>query len=270
MKKDILLIGDTVSACRVALSAMEPVLSHSGFTVSCLPTAIVSNTFGYKKVAQVSTGDYVAKSLAAWQEMGFVFDSIYVGYITDPGRAAAVADYCSLAAAKGTRIFHDPIMGEDGHLYYGMNSDTAALHKAIVPHTTHSVPSWTEAAFLTGRDFTQHPTEEQLWQTAADLQAMGAENVVITSCILDGADFTACLDAAGEKALLPCDHIPVKVAGTGDLFAAFYMARVLSGDAVAAAARKAMDSVRTLVQLSENDADTMRGVHLAQHLPEIK
>ena len=108
MKKDVLLIGDTVSACRVALSAMEPVLSFYGHTVSTLPTAIVSNTFGYRKVAQVSTGDYVGKSLAAWDEMGFDFDCIYVGYITDAAQACAVAEYCRRAAEKGVVVVHDP------------------------------------------------------------------------------------------------------------------------------------------------------------------
>ena len=266
MTKNILLIGDTVSACRVALSAMEPVLSHYGYTASLLPTAIVSNTFGYKKVAQVSTGDYVEKSLSAWDDMGWDFYCIYVGYITDPAQVSAVAKYCAKAAEKGTLIFHDPIMGEEGHLYYGMDENIAGLHKKILSHTSHIMPSWTEAAFLTGRDYTQHPTADDLWQTAEDLQTMGAANVVITSSIVDGTDYTACLDANGEKSLLACDYIPVKVAGTGDLFAAFYMAEVLSGGTVAQSARVAMDRVRALVDLSKNDDDTLRGVHLAQHL----
>jgi sugar/nucleoside kinase (ribokinase family) len=149
---------------------------------------------------------------------------------------------------------------------YGMDENIAGLHKKILSHTSHIMPSWTEAAFLTGRDYTQHPTADDLWQTAEDLQTMGAANVVITSSIVDGTDYTACLDANGEKSLLACDHIPVKVAGTGDLFAAFYMAEVLSGGTVAQSARVAMDRVRALVDLSKNDDDTLRGVHLAQHL----
>ena len=270
MTKNILLIGDTVSACRVALSAMEPVLSHYGYTASLLPTAIVSNTFGYKKVAQVSTGDYVEKSLSAWDDMGWDFYCIYVGYITDPAQASAVAKYCAKAAEKGTLIFHDPIMGEEGHLYYGMDENIAGLHKKILSHTSHIMPSWTEAAFLTGRDYTKSPAADDIWNAVKDLQKMGAKNVVITSCMMENGDYTACFDiSTGEKSLMPCDHIPVKVAGTGDLFSAFYIAEIISGKSVAASARTAMDKVRTLVDLSKNDNDTLRGVHLSRHLKHI-
>ena len=270
MTKNILLIGDTVSACRVALSAMEPVLSFYGFTVSTLPTAIVSNTFGYRKVAQVSTGDYVQETLAAWQEMGFEFDSIYAGYITDPQQAQAVADYCESAAAKSTLIFHDPVMGEDGHLYYGMDENTAALHKKIIPHTSYIMPSYTEAAFLAGKDYTAKPSEKDIWDTAQQLKQLGAKNIVMTSCLTEKGDLTACTDADGKQALLVCDHIPVKVAGTGDLFSAFFMAEILSGVPLQTAVRNSMDSVRRLVELSATDSDTLRGVHLARHLPALK
>ena len=49
MYNKILLIGDMVSACKVALSAMVPVIGAKKHSVYTLPTAIVSNTFGYKK-----------------------------------------------------------------------------------------------------------------------------------------------------------------------------------------------------------------------------
>ena len=140
MKNNILLIGDTVSACRVALSAMEPVLLKKGCSVYTLPTAIVSNTFGYRKVAQVSTGSYVADSLAAWEEMGFDFDNIYVGYVTDKAQADAIENYCRIKSAQGKKIFLDPIMGEDCHLYYGMGEENAEFHRQITAVAHYIMP----------------------------------------------------------------------------------------------------------------------------------
>ena len=166
MYNKILLIGDTVSACKVALSAMVPVIGAKGHSVYTLPTEIVSNTFGYKKVAQISTGDYVEKTIAAWEELGFSFDAVFVGYVTDKNQAQAIFDYCKKLKEKGAVIFHDPIMGEKCHLYWGIGEEVAEIHKQLLPLTDYTFPSWTEAAYLAGRDFSDdHTTKEEIFKS---------------------------------------------------------------------------------------------------------
>lgn len=262
MSNSILLIGDTVSACRVALSAMEPVLTKCGYNVSTLPTAIVSNTFGYKKTAQVSTGDYVNKSLRVWEEMSFDFDAVYVGYITDPLQAAAVTDFCKKKSRRGKTVFLDTIMGEDFHLYYGMGEETAEIYRKILSYADYIMPSWTEAAFLAGYDHTKRPSDRQeVYKVAEKLRKMGVKNIVITSCLVDGGDYCVAFnEKTGEYGFHLCDCIPVKVAGTGDLFAAFFMADILSQKDINTAVRNAMDKVRRLVLKNKDNPDTMRGV----------
>ena len=44
---NVLLINDMCGFGKVALSAMMPVLSHMGFRLHNLPTALVSNTLNY-------------------------------------------------------------------------------------------------------------------------------------------------------------------------------------------------------------------------------
>ena len=267
----VLLIGDMVSACRVALSAMAPVLTAKGHSVSVLPTAIVSNTFGYKKVAQVSTGDYVEKSLNAWEELGFEFDAVYVGYVTEKAQAAAVIEWCRKQKEKGVLIFHDPIMGEDGHLYYGMNEEIAAYHKEILSFADYMMPSYTEAAFLTGRDYSKEDVPvENIMGTMADLRAMGADNIVLTSCLSDGQWCCACCDSGADlKFLLPYDFVDKKVGGTGDVFSALFMTAVLNGENFGNAVKYAMDAVRRLIVSSIDDKDTLRGVELEKYLDKI-
>lgn len=268
MNKSILLIGDTVSACRVALSAMEPVLLAEGFAVSTLPTAIVSSTFGYKNVAQVSTGDYVAQSLSAFEKDGIDFDSIYVGYVTEKSQADAVADYCRKKSRQGKKIFIDTIMGEEGKLYYGMGEQNRQLYSQLLPFADYALPSYTEAAFIAGKDFTQHPeNREEVEKVARYLAELGCRNVIITSCIINGADCTAAYDAGtGKCSFLPCDHIPVKLAGTGDLFAAIFIAEILKGADITSATRTAMDKVREIVAENAGNPDTMRGMAAEKYL----
>ena len=271
MYNKILLIGDMVSACKVALSAMVPVLAHKKHSVYTLPTAIVSNTFGYKRVAQVSTGDYVKNSIAAWKELGFEYDAVFVGYVTDKDQARAIIDYCKELKEKGVKIFHDPIMGEKCHLYWGIGDEVAEIHKELLPLTDYTFPSWTEAAYLTGRDFSNdNSTEEEIFAIIDDLVKMGAKNIAISSCIADGKDCIAIYDhSKGTKQLLAYERIPVKIGGTGDVFSAMIMADVLNDIDFSAAVHDTVNSIYTMINLEKEKEEKLRGLDLEKVLTMI-
>ncbi len=266
MYNKILLIGDTVSACKVALSAMVPVIGAKGHSVYTLPTAIVSNTFGYKKVAQVSTGDYVAESIAAWEELGFEFDAVFVGYVTDKNQAKAIIDYCKKSKDKGVKIFHDPVMGEKCHLYWGIGEEVADIHKELLPLTDCTFPSWTEAACLTGRDFSDdNVTKEDIFLLIDDLIAMGCSNMAISSCIADGKHCVAVYDGK-EKQLIPYERIPVKIGGTGDVFSAMIIAEIMNGQNLVSAVRYTTAKIHAMISLEKDKEEKLRGLDLERHL----
>ena len=77
----LLLINDMCGYGKVALSAMLPVLSHMGYRIHNLPTALVSDTLNYPKFYIHDTTEYVRQSLAIWEELGFEFDAISTGFI---------------------------------------------------------------------------------------------------------------------------------------------------------------------------------------------
>ena len=271
MYNKILLIGDMVSACKVALSAMVPVLAHKKHSVYTLPTAIVSNTFGYKKVTQVSTGDYVKNSIDAWKELGFEYDAVFVGYVTDQDQAKAIIDYCKELKEKGVKIFHDPIMGEKCHLYWGIGDEVADIHKELLPLTDYTFPSWTEAAYLTGRDFSDdNSNKEEIFAIIDDLIAMGAKNVAISSCIADGKDCIAIFDhKKGTKQLLPYERIPVKIGGTGDVFSAMIMADVMNGIDFTAAVQNTVNGIYAMINIEKDKEEKLRGLELERVLWQI-
>lgn len=271
MYNKILLIGDMVSACKVALSAMVPVLAHKKHSVYTLPTAIVSNTFGYKKVAQISTGDYVKNSIDAWKELGFEYDAVFVGYVTDKDQARAIIDYCNVLKEKDVKIFHDPIMGEKCHLYWGIGDEVAEIHKELLPLTDYTFPSWTEAAYLTGRDFSNdNSTEEEIFAIIDDLVKMGAKNIAISSCVADGKDCITIYDhSKGTKQLLAYERIPVKIGGTGDVFSAMIMADVLNDIDFSAAVHDTVNSIYTMINLEKDKEEKLRGLDLEKVLTMI-
>ena len=266
MYNKILLIGDMVSACKVALSAMVPVIGAKGHSVYTLPTEIVSNTFGYKKVTQVSTGDYVEKTIAAWEELNFKFDAVFVGYVTDKNQARAIINYCKKLKSQGVKIFHDPIMGEKCHLYWGIGEEVAEIHKEILPLTDYTFPSWTEAAYFTGRDFSDdHTTKEEIFALMDDMIKLGADKMAISSCIVDSKDCIAVYDGR-EKCLIPYERIPVKIGGTGDVFSAMIIADIMNGFELKAAVQSTVRRIYDMISLEKDKEEKLRGLDLERLL----
>ena len=107
----LLLINDMCGYGKVALSAMLPVLSHMGYRIHNLPTALVSDTLNYPKFYIHDTTEYVRQSLAIWEELGFEFDAISTGFIvTEEGLLAkrvadeALVTRLALVRERGRRL----------------------------------------------------------------------------------------------------------------------------------------------------------------------
>ena len=123
----LLLINDMCGYGKVALSAMLPVLSHMGYRIHNLPTALVSDTLNYPKFYIHDTTEYVRQSLAIWEELGFEFDAISTGFIVTEEETRIISDFCHRRAQKGTKVFVDPIMGDNGKLYAGYSNYTLRI-----------------------------------------------------------------------------------------------------------------------------------------------
>ncbi|MCF0199755.1 MAG: phosphomethylpyrimidine kinase, partial [Bacteroidaceae bacterium] len=88
MTKKILLVGDLVGYGRLAISAQASVLTPKGYSVAYLPTALVSNNFCYQQYAMLDTTEYMRQSIATWQQLGFNFDVVSIGFIASDEQAA--------------------------------------------------------------------------------------------------------------------------------------------------------------------------------------
>lgn len=119
----ILLINDMAGYGKVALSAMIPVLSHLKYEIFNLPTALVSNTLDYGRFDILDTSEYMQHTLQIWEEFLFSFDAICAGFIVLEKQSTLVYKYCKEQQKKGTLIFVDPIMGDDGERYNGISDE---------------------------------------------------------------------------------------------------------------------------------------------------
>ena len=260
---NVLLINDMCGFGKVALSAMMPVLSHMGFRLHNLPTALVSNTLNYPDFFIHDTTDYVKKTLPIWDELGFTFDAVSTGFIVTEEEARIIAEFCERQAAKGVRVFVDPIMGDNGSLYAGVPESTIALMRRLVAQANIAMPNYTEACLLTGTpiDMKAGLTAEGATALVDAMRGLGAKSVVITSTKVDNINAVVGYDAeSGEYFTIPFDEVPVYFPGTGDIFSSVLLGRVLKGYTLRDATKNAMDVVRELIVRNADQEDKPRGI----------
>ena len=260
---NVLLINDMCGFGKVALSAMMPVLSHMGFRLHNLPTALVSNTLNYPDFFIHDTTDYVKKTLPIWDELGFTFDAVSTGFIVTEEEARIIAEFCERQAAKGVRVFVDPIMGDTGSLYAGVPESTIALMRRLVAQAHIAMPNYTEACLLTGTpiDMEGGLTAEGATALVDAMRGLGAKSVVITSTKVDNINAVVGYDAeSGEYFTIPFDEVPVYFPGTGDIFSSVLLGRVLKGYTLRDATKNAMDVVRELIVRNADQEDKPRGI----------
>lgn len=277
MSSKVLLINDLAGYGKVALSAMIPILSHMRYEVCSLPTALVSNTLDYGKFEILETTDYMKNTLRVWEELDFRFDAVSTGFIVSQPQTELVLDFCRAQRVKGTRIFTDPIMGDEGRLYNGVGAETVALMRQLIGAADYIVPNYTEAAYLADVPYNRGgSTREELYALTDTLHGMGAGSVLITSArmLVDGGwcpiPCVAGYDAVTEQHfILPFEELPVRFPGTGDIFSAVLMGHILNGDTLKAAAQAAMQTVSRMLAKNADNQDKYKGIPLEVCLEDV-
>ncbi len=266
----LLLINDMCGYGKVALSAMLPVLSHMGYRIHNLPTALVSDTLNYPKFYIHDTTEYVRQSLAIWEELGFEFDAISTGFIVTEEETRIISDFCHRRAAKGTKVFVDPIMGDNGRLYAGVPESTIGLMRDLVACADYTVPNYTEACLLTDTPMREGITAEEAHALVDAVRELGAKSVVVTSANVDGKSAVIGYDhVAGEHFSIPFELIPVYFPGTGDTFSSVLLGRVMAGWTLQRATADAMRVVSELIARNASQQDKSAGLPIEACLDVI-
>ena len=270
MNKQILLINDMAGYGKVALSAMIPVLSHMGININNLPTALVSNTLDYGKFDILDTTEFMKNTLRVWDELGFNFDAVSTGFIVNSEQAEIIRKYCSAKAEEGGTVFCDPIMGDDGHLYPGMGEDTVENMRKLISCADYVIPNYTEAALLTGKEYKEDPSEEDIREVIDALRKMGPGSVIVTSTKVDGKDQISCYDEKADQYFrVPYENIPVRFPGTGDIFSSVMIGGVLNGNSLKESVERAARVVYRMIEKSIDNEDKFKGIEIESCLEEI-
>ena len=266
MEKKILLMNDIPGYGKVATQAMMPILTHMGYRVFNLPTTLVSNTLDYGQFAMLDTTDYMMQTIKVWEELGFTFDCVCTGFLMSDEQGKIVEDF--LSKQKGLRVV-DPIMGDHGSLYNGISPKRIDTMKRLCGYCDILIPNGTEASFLTNfyQDKTIHSQEECV-EMMKELVHLGAKSVVITSTKDEkGHHFVRGYDHQTKEFFhLPFTYIPVRFPGTGDMFSAVLVGKVLQGLSLKEAAIIAIKALSRWIQRNKDNEDTFQGIPVERDL----
>lgn len=267
----VLLIGDMAGYGKISLGAIIPIMSHMGFNLYNLPTALVSNTLDYGLFEILDTTDYMKNTLKVWEKLGFSFDAICTGLIVSEEQVKVVAEYCRSQQAEGKRIFVDPIMGDDGVLYNGVEESTVGYMRQLCSVADIVMPNYTEATFLSGKyKDKEEVTNDQAVELVDELRRLGSKSVVITSIVVDGKSCVYGYDSGKEEYFsIPFEYVPVQFPGTGDIFSALLVGSILNGRGLQESTAFAMKTVRNLILQNTDNVDKYKGLPIEKYLEEM-
>lgn len=270
MHKKIVLMNDSVGYGKVALFAMNPVLSRMGYELFNLPTALVSNTLDLGKYHILDTTEYMKNTLQVWEEIGFSFDAVSTGFVVSKAQTELLTSFCKKQSEKGALIFTDPIMADGGKLYNGMTGETVELMRKQIAVADYIVPNYTEACLLAGFDYRpEGASEQELREIAEALCTLGAKSVVITSAKIYGNSGQSVFGLDGKRGeffRVDYEEIPARLPGTGDLFSAFLIGKVLDGSSLKTAATYAVTTMKKVIEWYMANGDGFKGIPVERFL----
>lgn len=261
MKKEILLIGDFVGHGRVAITAQASVLMPKGLRISYLPTALISNNFGYEEYAFMDTTQYMREAINVWKKIGFRFDLISIGFLASDEQADLLQTFCEEQKALGAKIVVDPIMADNGHLYSGIGEETIQRLRKIVAIADLALPNYTEACYLANLPFKKEgETQEEVHALIDAIRALGTKAVLITSATVDGKTCVAGFSDADSYMCLPYRQVPVDFSGTGDIFSAEIISMIGKGRSLRNAAQITIEKLSALIDTYQEEENKLEGL----------
>ena len=268
--KTVLAIHDLPGFGRAALSVIVPVLSCLGVQAVALPTAVLStHTGGLGTPAKLSNPGYGPAALAHYQRLGLRFDCIYSGYLADPTQAKLVEQAFELWP-RALKVV-DPVLGDGGRLYSGLGADMVPAMYNLCSKADLIVPNGTEAALLLGDPLPGVGSSEQAAEQAARLTRIAPQVVVTGVTGLSDGRCIGCVGAArgGQGYSVKTPLIPRMYHGTGDIFGAVLVGRILQGNVPQAAVQAAAAFVSECIRQTPEGTDERLGVWLEAALPKL-
>ena len=236
--KRIAAVHDLSGLGKCSLTVALPVISAAGVECSCIPTALLSTHTGeFTGWTLRDLTDEMLPIARHWNSLGVQFDGVYTGYLADPAQAHTLEQVIDLISGPESLLIVDPVMADNGSYYSNMGEEMCAAFRHLIRRADVITPNITEAALLTGTDYTPDGHDDDyLCGMFESLAAMGPRMITITGIRSNGMIGNVAFQAeTGEsfRALRPLHE--GLFYGTGDIFASSLAALLVRGASLQAA-----------------------------------
>lgn len=227
MPRQVLSISSQVAYGPVGNSASVPALQSAGFTVSQVPTIILSNHPGLGKPSGVKLlATELEAILKSLDRLGVLDNCIGVmtGYFASADQIKIVASFIRRMKEKNNSLYVliDPVLGDDDSLYVS-NEVANAIRDELLPLATCITPNRFELAWLTDKTVSN---KAEALVAAAGL--LGIE-VLATSIPIDQQTLATLAITRDGYAETSCPKKSSVPHGTGDFLAGLYLSARLNG-----------------------------------------
>jgi pyridoxine kinase len=261
-------------------AAVFPMQMH-GIDVIAVPTTLLSNRPGYKTIrGRVLEAQLVADLLQGIEERGAVETSkmILSGYLGSLDIAAVVAEFVERARLRNPALRYacDPVLGDRDRGLFVQSDMPPFVRDRLCPLADIITPNHFEFEWLCGAEAktTDKKTIDAVITQAQTLIARGPSTVIITSAELadtpDGQIDTIAVERS-RTFRVRTPKLPISPNGTGDLFAALYVAASVRGaDTTDALSHAASAIFAVLERTAARGTEEMRIVESADFLVHPK
>jgi pyridoxine kinase len=256
-------------------AAVFPMQMH-GIDVIAVPTTLLSNRPGYKTIrGKVLEAQLVADLLLGIEERGAVerASMILSGYLGSADIAGVVADFVSRAKTRNPALLYacDPVLGDRDRGLFVREDIPPLVRDRLCAQADIITPNHFEFEWLCGAEA---KTIDQVIAQARVLHARGSKTVAITSAELadtpDGEIESFAVEAS-RAWRVRTPKLPISPNGTGDLFAALFVAaRVRAADTPEALSHAASAIYAVLERTATCGTEEMRIVDSAELLVHPK
>lgn len=250
--KNVLVLNDFVSKGKIAGRLMASVLAYLDCEVFLLPTAMIANNFSLGGNAFYNIDEFIEASLKNWENLGIKFDLIFIGYIEDQAQKDMIKDFIKNLDYDPIIVF-DPIMGDDGALYPGLDDSKVGNYKDLLDIADIIIPNETEAKFL---------------DIDRDKILNSNQKLIITSASKDEKSVVLLYDK--EVIQIPYEKQDLKVGGTGDLFDGLFIGYILKDFEMKTAIDKTCKDIIKIILANERDYKGASEINIEKYLTLIE
>lgn len=260
--KRIIAINDLSVFGKCSHTVTLPLLSAAGIEVCPVITAYLSAHTAFENPIITDMTPSLSPTLSHLDELGVESDCVFTGYIYTAEQFETVKKFVSKRKYEGNIIITDPVMADDGKLYYPFDNTTVKNMRELCLFADYITPNFTEACLLANLPVPESINQKQADMLIARLNMLGINGKIIITGVPFEDGRKVIIEGFNDKATIhSCEYVEGSFCGTGDVYSAIFTAEIIKGTPLTEAVDIAGDFVSAAVAATKTaETDFRQGL----------